>query len=113
MLASVAILGISSTAYAIDLNDKLSFENTFKTKYSVENSDFTSTYKGKLVYSVTDEVDVFAKGYVDLDETTFEKLRVGIEYHPKALQYIEIKGYVETDDSLQYSDAILEAQLKF
>ena len=33
MLASVAILGISSTAYAIDLNDKLSFENTFKTKY--------------------------------------------------------------------------------
>lgn len=113
MIAAIAFTSLATSAMAIDLGNGLTFDNTFKTKYSVENSEFETSYKGKLKYAVTDEVNVFAKGYVDLDETAFEKLEVGVEYQPVAFKAVKVKGYVVTDESLQYSDTVIEAQFKF
>lgn len=116
MIAAAAIFGFAGTAMAFELGQTGVFlDNTTTAAYSVEAGEFTASHEFNLNYDLSDKATVYALTEVDLGNPEFAGLEVGIDYRvwSQNANEVNLNGRVLTDANFNYTDAIVELEIKF
>lgn len=113
LITTAALVVLAMPAAALDLGNGFTLDNTVGVDYSVEGDAFTTLYEGEVSYNVTDEVRLYAYTDVDLQDVAFTGVDVGAEYSPASAQYLTLTAEAQFDDSINYTDLVLSAELSF
>jgi hypothetical protein len=116
MLATVALFGFAGASAAFELGQTgVFFDNTTTATYSIEAGDLTATHEFNLNYDVNDKTTLYALTEINLADPKFAGLEVGVDYRvwAKGTNEVNLNGRVLTDNDFNYTDAIVELEVKF
>lgn len=116
MLATVALFGFVGAASALELGQSGVFlDNTTTATYSVETDVFTATHELNLNYNIADKTTVYALTEVDLSDVDFVGLELGVDYAAWAQgsNEVNLNAHVLLNEDLDYTDTVVELEVKF
>jgi hypothetical protein len=113
LLTTATLIALASPALAIDLGNGWAFDNTVTLDYYVEAEDTSAVYEGELSYQLNEEVKLYAFTAVDLEDVRFNGVDLGVNYAPAQVQYMNFNAEIQLDDSLDYSELVLTAEVTF
>lgn len=113
LLTTAALVALASPALAVDLGNGWALDNTVTLEYFVEAEDATAAYEAELNYQVTDEVKLYAFTEVDLEDVRFEGVDLGVNYAPAQVEYVNFNAEIQLDDSFDYQELVLTAEVTF
>lgn len=113
LITAAAVTTLAAPAMAADFGNGFALDTTVSAEYSVEQDNLSAIYEGQLNYAIGKGFSTYAYTEVDLRDPEFTGLDLGIEYNSYELEALTIAAEVQLDDSLEYSDLVLKAELEF
>lgn len=113
LITSAVLAMLATPSLALQLNDKLSFNNDVVAAYSVETDVFSASNTFELNYEVRDGLEVYFDSTIDLQDIDFSGANLGVSYTPASFNKITVTTEAQFDANLDYSDLVISAELKF
>lgn len=125
LLATAALLALTSTASALDFGNGIALESELATEYNTDTTVFTSILTPRLGYAPVEGLSIWTEtdiaiyngdNFIKFDDTTFEGAIVGVTYVPNVdLGKVTAEAYIENnfDNNFEYVDSIVGVSLKF
>ena len=113
LITSAVLAMLATPSLALQLNEKLSFDTTVTTAYSVETDIFVASNTFELNYEVRDGLAIYLDTAIDLQNIAFTGTNLGVSYTPASFDKITVTTEAQFDANLDYTDLVISAELKF